>query len=407
MSERLAHRRAKTRLVFKRRDGSPFSDAPVAGGLSRHAFLFGAGLFDTIEMLDEKAEEGRRLMLKERVEKLLQLLNYGTLPFYWGRYEPVEGQPDSRRTLAAAEWLAGRGVALKGHPLCWHTVCAPWLLRYETPVILDKQLRRIRRDVGQFRGLIDRWDVINEVVIMPDFDRYDNAVTRLAKQYGRVGLVKRVFDAARESNPGAELLLNDFNTGPSYERLIEDCLTAGVPISAIGIQSHQHQGYWGDDRLREVLRRFARFKLPIHFTENSLVSGDLMPAYIVDLNDWQPEAWPGTPEGEERQAEQLARMYTILFEHPLVQAVTNWDAVDGKWLGAPTGLLRQDNSEKPAYRALTRLIHGEWHTGVAGRTDGEGAFPLEGFKGEYSLTAAGAPCRVTLEDGAPETVVTV
>jgi hypothetical protein len=37
------------------------------------------------------------------------------------------------------------------------------------------------------------------------------------------------------------------------------------------------------------------------FTETTLVSGRLMPPEIVDLNDYQVEKWPTTPE-EERQA---------------------------------------------------------------------------------------------------------
>ncbi|WP_443110867.1 endo-1,4-beta-xylanase [Butyrivibrio sp. AE3009] len=53
--------------------------------------------------------------------------------------------------------------------------------------------------------------------------------------------------------------------------MIDGCLNAGVPISAIGIQSHQHQGYWGKEKLEEVLERFAHFGLPIHFTENTLI----------------------------------------------------------------------------------------------------------------------------------------
>lgn len=36
----------------------------------------------------------------------------------------------------------------------------------------------IHRDAGQFKGLIDMWDVINEGMIMPAFDKCDNAVPR-------------------------------------------------------------------------------------------------------------------------------------------------------------------------------------------------------------------------------------
>ena len=229
------------------------------------------------------------------------------------------------------------------------------------------------------------WDVINEVVIMPVFDKYDNAVTRICREFGRTPLVKAVFEAARESNPDAVLLINDFNVSPAYEHLLEDLLEAEVPIGAIGIQSHQHQGYWGREKLEDVLARFSRFGLPIHFTENTLISGELMPGWIEDLNDWQVDSWPSTPEGEERQAREIAEMYSILFAHPQVEAITTWDFIDGGWLKAPSGITRIDGSEKPAYRALRQLIHGEWETHEELCTDADGFVSFTGFKGGYTL----------------------
>src|SRR6185369_9716940 len=86
-----------------------------------------------------------------------------------------------------------------------------------TDEIAAAQIARIRREVEDFRGLIDAWDVINEVVIMPVFDRYDNGITRLARELGRVGIVRLVFDAARAANPTATLLINDFDLSGDYE----------------------------------------------------------------------------------------------------------------------------------------------------------------------------------------------
>ncbi len=83
-----------------------------------------------------------------------------------------------------------------------------------------------------------------------------------------------------------------------------------------------HQGYWGIEKTQEVLERFSHFNLPIHFTENTLVSGQIMPTEIEDLNDYQLEEWPTTPEGEERQAREIAQHYKTLFEHPLVESIT-------------------------------------------------------------------------------------
>ena len=393
--DQLNHRRASARLRIVNPDGTPAAGLPVRVDQVSHQFLFGCGAFDAVEIMKAKDEE-KRAFLAQRMEKWLGLFNYGTLPFYWGRYEPVEGETAYTETMAAAKWLREKGVQVKGHPLCWHTACAPWLMRFSNAEILDRQIARIHRDVTAYRGVIDMWDVINEVVIMPVFDKYDNAITRICKEKGRIRLVKDVFAAAKESNPDAVLLINDFNTSAAYEILIEGLLEAGVPISAIGIQSHQHQGYWGLEKLNDVLERYARFGLPIHFTENTLISGEIMPAHIVDLNDWQVDEWPSTPEGEERQAREISEMYSVLFAHPLVEAITTWDFNDGCWLKAPSGFVRQDNSEKPSYTALHGLIHGAWETHETLATDSEGYLSFSGFKGNYVLKAPQGSAAITL-----------
>ena len=383
----LAHRKATARIRVTGPQGAPVA-GPVCFNQTSHRFLFGCGAFHAVDM--QRAEDpAKQAFLTERMDKWLALFTYATLPFCWGRYEPMPGQTLEAPTMAAAAWLKARGVRSKGHPLCWHTVCAPWLMQYSNEEILRRQLQRIHREVGAFKGVIDMWDVINEVVIMPDFDKYDNAVTRICKDRGRIGLVKEVFAAARETNPDATLLINDFNTSVAYEILLEGLLEAGVPIDAIGIQSHQHQGYWGLEKLSDVLRRFGRFGLPIHFTENTLISGDIMPAHIVDLNDFQVSAWPSTEEGDARQARETAEMYTALFEHPLVEAVTTWDFGDDAWLHAPAGLVRTDNSEKPAYEALKSLIHGAWETHETLTPDEDGYITLTGFKGGYEASWQG------------------
>ena len=399
--DKLKHRKSTICLQIRNSDGTPAANQPVKIDQVSHEFLFGCGAFDALAMINAK-EDAEKEFLKERVDKWLGLFNYGTLPFYWGRYEPVQGMTGQESVMTAAKWLQERGVRLKGHPLCWHTVCAPWLMKYSNEKILQLQLERIHREVTAFQGVIDMWDVINEVVIMPIFDKYDNAVTRICQENGRIGLVKKVFAAAKESNPSATLLINDFETSESYEILLEGLLEAGVPISAIGIQSHQHQGFWGMDKLNNVLERYSRFGLPIHFTENTLISGELMPPHIVDLNDWQVDAWPTTPEGEARQAREIGLMYRTLFEHPLVQAITTWDFHDDAWLHAPAGLVRTDNTEKPAYQVLKNLIHGDWETHEEKVTDENGMICLEGFKGGYIISAGEDTARFELKDESPE-----
>lgn len=367
----------------------------------RHKFLFGSNAF----WLTQALPADRRALLEIL---FLDLFNAATLPFYWGQYEPEEGQPREAALQDAAAWCGAHGITAKGHPLCWHTVCADWLLQYDDATILDKQMARITRDVSGFRGRIDTWDVINEVVIMPVFDKYDNAVTRIANYLGHIELTLRCFRQAREANPDATLLINDFDLSPAYEALLEELLARDCPIDAIGLQTHQHQGYRGADALNDVVDRFARFGKPLHFTENTLVSGRLMPADIVDLNDYQPDAWPTTPGGEARQRAEVADMYSTLFARPEVEALIWWDIADGQWLDAPSGLLRKDLTPKPAYRRLKELIRGEWWFQERALPVGaDGTVTLTGPEGDYEVTVGASTTTVALSRATPTITVKV
>ena len=405
-NDKLEHRKAQCKLRIVDEQGNVVAGTRLAFRQTNHEFLFGCGAFDFVPYTNSADQEAVGF-LKDRVDKWLALYNYGTLPFYLGRFEPEEGKPEKASRMNSAKFLREHNVNVKGHPLCWHTACANWLMKYDNKTILKKQLHRIERDVADFKGTIDIWDVINEVVIMPIFDKYDNAITRVCKDIGRVGIIKETFAAAKAVNPDAQLLINDFNTSIAYEILIDGCLQAGVPISAIGIQSHQHQGYWGAEKLEQTLERYEHFGLPIHFTENTLVSGDLIPPEIEDLNDFQVTEWPTTPEGEERQMKQTEEMYRILFAHPKVEAITGWDFADGAWLNAPSGVIRKDNSVKPVYEKLMQMIKGEWWTDYEICTDENGMAEVEGFKGDYVLEMPGKSCTMKLTSGVSQMQLTM
>jgi len=90
-------------------------------------------------------------------------------------------------------------------------------------------------------------------------------------------------------------------------------------------------------------------------------------------------------------------MYRLLFEHPLVEAITGWDFTDGMWLGAPSGIVRKDNTIKPSFVRLKELIKGEWWTDTTVTTDENGFVTVEGFKGEYDICMDGAKAAITLD----------
>ncbi len=405
-NNKYSHRMGSTKIKLVDKAGKPLANTEVKIEQTNHEFLFGCSEFSCIGFVNGHIPASDSEKFENGYKKFTNIFNFATLPFYWGRFEPEKGKPIIQETKKAAQFLIDKGIKIKGHPLCWHTVTAPWLLEMSNEEIMRTQLERIRRDVSEFAGLIDIWDVINEVVIMPIFKKYDNGITRICNEYGRIGLIRKVFDEARRANPSATLLLNDFETSESYDILIEGCLEAGIKIDAIGIQSHMHQGYWGVEKTQEILNRFGRFKLPIHFTENTIVSGHIMPPEIVDLNDYVIDSWPSTEEGEIRQASEVALHYKTLFENPLVKSITWWDFIDGLWLGAPSGLIRRDGSAKPAYYELEKLIKHDWWTGeTILRTDENGLFEVSGTLGEYSLSYQDSKTIFTLEKAKEELTI--
>jgi GH35 family endo-1,4-beta-xylanase len=387
--------------------GMPLANSEVVVEQTGHEFLFGSTGFDFLPLANDEIHGEERARMELLAQEWLALFNFATLPFYWGRFEPERGNPDTSRLLAAARWFADRGVAVKGHPLCWHTVQPEWLLPLSDDEILEAQKARIRREVTDFRGVIDTWDAINEAVIMPVFENGDNGITRICRANGRIATVRMAFETARESNPRTFLLLNDFDMSTAFECLIEGVLEAGIKVDAIGLQSHMHQGYWGEEKTLKIIDRFARYGLPIHFTETTLVSGHLMPPEIEDLNDYKIPDWPTTPDGEARQAGEIVRHCKTLLSHPAVEAMTYWDMTDRAWLGAPAGLVRRDSSPKPSYAAMLGLIKGEWWlkpTTMA--TDSAGRLRFNGFLGDYQASAGERKAAFKLDrSGAAETQV--
>ncbi len=381
------HRKTDVAITVTR-DGKPISAAEVRVQMKKHAFLFGCNLF----MLGQCGEPELDRAYETR---FAELLNFATLPFYWWDYEHEKGKPDHARREKMAHWCAEHGILAKGHPLMWNFWQNQWMNETSAEELWKLQQARITDCVTRFEKQIPVWDVVNELV---QFDRGECAerapqLTEAIKARGRVEAVKECFRSARAANPEAVLLVNDYMTYDDYAGLLDELRGADGKLifDVVGIQSHMHGGRWDNQRIVETCERFEKFGLPVHFTEMTIVSGQ---------EGWGLENWASTPEGEERQAREVARIYTMLFSQPVVAAITWWDFSDrGAWMNAPSGLLRQDMTPKPAYDALHGLIKNAWWTDETVKTDGNGSAKTRVFRGDYEIT-------VTLADGTQKTFTT-
>jgi len=127
-------------------------------------------------------------------------------------------------------------------------------------------------------------------------------------------------------------------------------------------------------------------RVPLRLQSSFAAHGGSQPGWELKQKNPQFD-WPTTPEGEQRQAEEVTRFYTILFSHPAVQAITWWDFSDqGAWQQAPAGLVRADMTPKPAYNALMKLIKGNWWTRTEARVSRPGTAQFHGFYGDNKVS---------------------
>ena len=372
------HRCAPATILVLDAAGKPVPNAKLEVRQTRHAFLFGCNIFKW-QIADAKLQDAYR-------ERYADLLNFATIGFYWWAYEPAQGKPRHEYAESVARWCQEKGISCKGHPLMWNYGDPKWIIE-DLDEVHRLQMARIDDCVKRFTGLIDCWDVVNEAT---HFDRGDvqkraPRVSDMWKKYGQVELTRECFEHARQANPKATLLINDYRTDPAYAKLIEQLVDKnGKPLyDVIGIQSHMHGGVWPVQNVWATCERFKRFGVPLHFTEATIVSGE---------RGWEKKGdWPSTPEGEAQQARDVVRFYTTLFSHPSVEAITWWDFSDFQsWQNAPAGLIRKDMTPKPAYNELKRLIKGAWWTTADVTANEQGEAKLTGFLGDYTVTVEAA-----------------
>lgn len=395
------YRKADATIQVLDAAGKPLAGAKVQVRQVRHEFLFGSNIFYFAR--PARPDDDPKL-LQAYLTHYEGLLNYATLPFYWPSYERERGRPQHAMMAKAARWCKDHHIATKGHPLAWNYSDARWFPS-DPDELFRLQVARVGDCVKRFRGLIDMWDVVNEAT---HYDRADLAnrrapkLTAAWKKVGQIEFTKACFHAARQASPDATLLINDYRTDPAYEKVIRQLTGArGKGLyDVIGIQSHMHGGAWPTRKIWDVCERFAKFGVPLHFTETTILSGK---------RTWQGKRgqWPSTPEGEAYQAREVVRFYTMLFSHPAVEAVTWWDFSDTRaWKGAPAGFLRADMTPKPAYHALKKLIKTDWWTTTTLTTGAKGQATFRGFRGDYELivTAPGRTRKAakrTLAKGKP------
>lgn len=397
-------RKADAAITVTDKRGKPVRGAKVRIEQVRHRFLFGAQilplyqykpeeLFSPAQKITPPLVIGERKRIYE--ERFKELFNFATLGFQWSFYEPQKGQKNIANTNRVVEWCNKNDIAVKGHTFVWQAHYPKWLpteQRAARAAIKDF----ITEEVARYKDTIKYWDVINEQAELVSTDprpvRTDNPIIEWVKQEGVPQVVGQTLEWARRANPQAKLLYNENRfmlNNPAFPAIVSN-LAKTRPLDAIGIQSHMYRSEWTMEKLWQTCETYGNLGVPIHFTEVSVLSGELDDYERADEAAQPPPTAlrPSTPEGERKQADYVEKFYTMLFSHSSVEAITYWDFKDGgiTFKLRPVGLLREDLTPKPAYERLQSLIKGKWWTKTDATTNEQGAAKMRGFMGRYRVT---------------------
>jgi len=325
----------------------------------RERFLFGANAFGL-----GQGPEYTRLFE--------ELLNFGTVPFYWGGFEPEEGKPNYTRADQITNWLTGAGLAAKGHPLVWFFPQTTPQWQHGKSYEQMKQLcvDRVRTIVSRYRGKIDIWDIINEAHDWANVFHYSHEQM--------IEIVRAISAAAKEANPDCLRIVNNCclwgeyvasgDTMQGHEdrelwsayRFLKALDDAGVDYDVIGLQI-----YYPSRDLFEISRlvdMFAGLGKPVHITELGTPSRyeDDPNSHLKGKDAVRNMGWWHAPWTQTIQADWIEEFYTICYSKPSVQAMTWWDFSDhGGHFWPWGGFVDQNLQPKESYRRLKALFT-EW-----------------------------------------------
>ncbi len=159
----------------------------------------------------------------------------------WAALRPAPGQFDFAEADKLMRWAEARGIAVRGHTLCWHRALPGWFDGFVTKGNAERVLREhVATVVGRYRGRIRCWDVVNEAVELKD-GRVDGLRDSPWLRLLGPGYVRIAFEAAREADPHVPLYYNEYGLeldGAKRAAVLRLLHGLGKRVDGLGLQSH-------------------------------------------------------------------------------------------------------------------------------------------------------------------------
>ncbi|MDD5901676.1 MAG: endo-1,4-beta-xylanase [Lachnospiraceae bacterium] len=230
------------------------------------------------------------------------------------------------------EYATRSGKYMRGHTLLWHEQMPGWICDENTDILTREDTLKVMEEhiseiVSRYKGRVNCWDVVNEVI------DNDDGFLRKTRWFDIIGedYIDKAFHYAREADPKAQLFLNEFNGNQQEKQerictLVERLKKKRVPIHGIGIQGHYSIAYPKMEEVRAEIERYARLGLQIHITE--------LDVSLFEYSDRRPHLGVDVFERQKRQEEMYYRLFEVYRQYSdVVTNVTLWGvADDDTWL---------------------------------------------------------------------------
>lgn len=264
----------------------------------------------------------------------------------WEATEPSQGQFDFTAGDRLVERAQANDQKVYGHTLVWHSQAPGWARNLQGEQLREAMLNHVTEVVSHYRGQVERWDVVNEVL-------GDNGGFRDSFLYQQLGeeFIADAFRAAAEADPDATLFINDYSTtginakSDTLYQLVQDLQADGVPIDGVGFQGHEIVGQLPGD-IQQNLQRFADLGLEVVITELDIRTDT-----------------PATEQALEQQAEDYATVTRACLAVDACSGITVWGISDkDSWVpetfpGQGAACLWDENYQpKPAYEAMRAAL---------------------------------------------------
>ena len=262
--------------------------------------------------------------------------------------QPEPGRFEFQVADALVRFATSNQLKVCGHCLVWakNERTPDWFFRdggklASRDVVLERMQKHIAAVAGRYRGKVISWDVVNEAL-----DDGTNFL-RPSKWFSTLGeeFIVKAFQFARQSDPDAVLIYNDYNVEQPAKRakllrLLRLLREQKAPIQAVGIQGHYELDAVPFRELDETISAIHDLGLKVMITEFDL---DAIPRakwwaeggkHRAELARWNPYATGCPSEVLDRQAEQYGKLFGVFRRHAgAIERVTFWDLHDGRsWL---------------------------------------------------------------------------